>query len=260
MKNSTSTKHVKRRFPKILVGTPVYSGKDYIAPAWVESVKNLSYSNYDLAVVDNGKYNTKFLKIFLKNKIRIIRSKNFENPIKRVTVARQKLYDYAIDNGYDYLLSIEQDILVPKSIIKDLLFHKKLIVGTPYPVSAYTNYQRRRVDYVISASKLKKVIGKIGGVDINEWYISKEIENKGLIRVKSCSFGCTLISTEVLKKIKARCNPRINRADDSYFFQECYNKHIEVYLDTSLLWKISHVNNLISELNVGGQFHHDRYR
>jgi len=250
----------KRRFPKILVGAPVYSGKYYITPAWVESVKNLSYSNYDVVVVDNGKYNKKFLEIFSKNKIKVIRSKNFENPIKTVTMARQKIYDCAINGGYDYLLSIEQDILAPKSIIKDLLFHKKLIVGAPYPVSAYTNWQRRRIDYIISASKLKKVIGKIDGVDINEWYISKEIENKGLLKVKSCSLGCTLISTEVLRKIKARCNPKINRADDSYFFQECYNKHVEVYLDTSLLWKISHISSLIKELNVGGQVHYDKYR
>lgn len=260
MKNNTSIKPIKRRFSKILVGAPVYSGKYYITPAWVESVKNLSYSNYDIVVVDNGKYNKKFLEIFLKNKIKVIRSKNFENPIKTVTIARQKIYDYAINRGYDYLLSIEQDILVPKNIIKDLLFHKKLIVGAPYPVSAYTNWQRRRIDYIISASKLKKVIGKIYGVDINEWYISKEVENKGLLRVKSCSLGCTLISTEVLKKVKARCNPKISRADDSYFFQECYNKYIEVYLDTSLLWKISHISNLIKELNVGGQVHYDKYR
>lgn len=252
---------VKRRFPRVLIGTPVYSGKYYITPAWVESVKNISYPTFDIVVIDNSKNRNKsFMNVFSKNRIKVLKSKNFENPIKTVTIARQKLYDYAVNGGYDYLLSIEQDILVPKNIIKDLLFHKKVIVGAPYPVSAYTNLQRRRIDYIISASKLKKVIGRIDKVDINEWYISKEIEDRGLLKVKSCSLGCTLISTEILGRIKARCNHRINRADDSYFFQDCYDKGISVYLDTGLLWKISHVSGVIRELNVGGQINYGKYR
>ena len=144
---------LKRKFPRVLIGTPVYSGKYYITPAWVGSVKNISYPNFDIVVIDNSKNRNKsFMNIFSKNKIKVLKSKNFENPIKTVTIARQKLYDYAVNGGYDYLLSIEQDILVPKSIIKDLLFHKNLIVGATYPVSAYTNLQRRRIDYIISAS------------------------------------------------------------------------------------------------------------
>lgn len=246
---------IKKRnmnFPRVLVGAPVYSGKDYMIDYWIKNVKNLTYPNHKIIVVDNSKKSSCFFNIFKKHKIEVLSSRHFSNPLKRLKIARQKLYDYAIENDYDYLLSLEQDIISSENIIEKLIRHKKLIVGAPYPISTFTNFQRRRIDYVISASKINKKIGKIAGIDINEWYISSELKNKKLLKVKSCSFGCTLISVSVLKKIKARNNQKIHRADDSYFFQDCYNKKISVYLDCSLLWKIDHIKNLVGELLIGG--------
>ena len=248
--NFTSAKEFDADLPKVLVGAPVYSKKSYITAEWISCIKNLSYPNYDVVVVDNSE-DLAFSSIFQRDGIQTIRSPSHSNPTQRITEARQSLYDYVAKGDYEYLMSIEQDILVPSGIIEALLSHKKLIVGAPYAVASHTNEQRRRVDYVMSASKLEKTLAEIDGVEINEWYLSKELANRGLLQVKSCSLGCTLISTEVLKKISARSNPAINRADDSYFFQDCKNNGIPVYVDTGLLWKVAHVKN-IEESQVGG--------
>jgi len=249
--NFTSVKEFDADLPKVLVGAPVYSKKSYITAEWISCIKNLSYPNYDVVVVDNSEEDLTFSSIFQRDGIQTIRSPSYSNPIQRITEARQRLYDYVVKGDYEYLMSIEQDILVPSGIIEALLSHKKPIVGAPYAVATHTNEQRRRVDYVMSASKLEKILTEIDEVEINEWYLSKELANRGLLQVKSCSLGCTLISTEVLKKISARSNPSINRADDSYFFQDCKNNGISVYVDTGLLWKVAHVKN-IEESQVGG--------
>lgn len=236
---------------KILVGCPVYSGKKYITPYWIESVKNLDYPNFDILVVDNSQTSKQFENIFEKEGITVKKSPYLNNPFERLAKARQALNDYAIKNNYDYLLSIEQDVIVPKNLIKELLKHKKEIIGAPYIVSSHTNKKRRHIDYIISSSKLSKEHMRIDGVSVNEWYLTKEVEGKGLLQVKSCSLGCTLISTKILKEIPVRINLDILRADDSYFFQDCYDRGIPIFLDTSFLWKIFHIKRLGGELQVG---------
>ena len=248
---------LNKNLPKILVGSPVYSNKKHITPYWIETVKNLVYENYDIVVVDNSKQNTRFERIFEKEGIKVIKSEYYTNPFERLTEARKKLNHYVIEKGYDFLMSIEQDIIVPLDILNILLSHKKKIIGGPYIVSSHTNDQRRCIDYVISVSKLDKVLDVVDSIDVNEWYLASEIENKELIQVKSCSLGCTLIDTEIIKSIEVRYNPEINRADDSYFFHDCYKKGIDVFLDTSLLWKIDHIKRLGGEIPVGGVIKHD---
>jgi putative nucleotidyltransferase with HDIG domain len=233
--------------PRILVGAPVYSKKAYITPEWICHIKGLSYPNYDILVIDNsddGNEGLSFSGLFKRNGIKTIHSSPHSNVAQRITEARQKIYDHAVKEGYNYLMSIEQDVLVPNGIIEALLSHNQSVVGAPYAVGSHTNGKRRHTDYIMSASKLDTVTGIIDGVEVNEWYLANELVGKGLLQVKSCSLGCTLISTEVLKMIDARSNPEINRADDSYFFQDCKKKGIKVYVDTGLLWKVSHVKTI----------------
>jgi len=115
----------------------------------------------------------------------------------------------------------------------------------------HTDKNRRHVDFVVSASKLDVIHGTVDGVDVNEWYLAGEVQESGLIQVKSCSLGCTLLKMEVLKKVRVRHNPRIRRADDSYFFHDCLEEGVQVLLDTSLLWQIDHVKRLGGEIPVG---------
>jgi GT2 family glycosyltransferase len=238
-------------FPKVLVGAPVYSNKKYITPYWINSVKNFDYPNYDILVVDNSKPYDGYVRFFHQNSIDVIYSEPFENPYQRIANAREILNRYAVENHYDYLMSIEQDVIAPQNTLNTLLKHAVPIVGAPYIISSHTDANRRHVDYVVSASKLDKVIAHIEGVDVNEWYLSGEIMGKGLIRVKSCSLGCTLITNETLNQVKVRFNSRVKRADDSYFFQDCLEKSIPVYLDTGLLWKVEHIKRLGGEIQVG---------
>ncbi len=244
---------IERSVPRILIGTPVYEKKRYITQEWIAAVKNLSYKKYNIMVIDNGEYNKEFHNLFRKNKIKLITSRNYKNPIKRLTNARTKLFRYAINKSYDFILSIEQDIIVPENIIQELLKVNKDVVGAPYVVSSHTDKNRRRIDYIISASNLNKICGKIDGIEINEWMLAGELSKNKLMTVKSCSFGCTLISTKILKIIKPHSNPSILRADDSYFFQDCKDKEIPVYITPRLFGQIRHIKELCGELQVGGK-------
>lgn len=105
-------------YPLVLVGTPVYSNKKYVAPYWIKSVKNLTYKNCDIAVVDNSKPAEQFEHVFEGHSIAVLSSKSYNNPFNRLAAARKKLNEYVLQHGYDYLMSIEQDIIAPPNIIE----------------------------------------------------------------------------------------------------------------------------------------------
>ena len=66
------------------------------------------------------------------------------------------------------------------------------------------------------------------------WLTIDEIKDKGLLRVRSCCFGCALIQRSVLERVTSRVDPALRRFDDYFFFMDCEAKSIPVYADTSL--------------------------
>ena len=54
--------------PKVLVGCPTYEGKEYILDRYIERVKEFTYDNYDILLVDNSKTNDYAKKIKAKKK------------------------------------------------------------------------------------------------------------------------------------------------------------------------------------------------
>jgi hypothetical protein len=41
--------------PKVLIGTPTYSGKEYVRKEFVARVRELTYPHFDFLIVDNSK-------------------------------------------------------------------------------------------------------------------------------------------------------------------------------------------------------------
>ena len=113
---------------KILVGCPTSNHKEYSINEYLNGIKNLNYRNFDLILVDNSEDNNYFNKLKSLG-INVIKGKYFESAKDRVINSRNILREYFLNNDYDYLLSLEQDVVPPSNVIEKLLEHNKEVTG-----------------------------------------------------------------------------------------------------------------------------------
>lgn len=118
---------------RVLVASPVYAGMKYCFSDFVNHVKKIEGVDYDFLVVDNSR-----TKDFYEE-IRHIRGLSVfyddtgeEKNMMRVVHSRNVILDYAIENGYDYLLMLDCDVMVPANVLIRLLGHGKDIVSGLY--------------------------------------------------------------------------------------------------------------------------------
>ena len=119
---------------KILVGAPVYEGTRYSIGEFLDTIRNLDYSNYDILLVDNSQTDDFFQELKKEEGINVIKDTLKEKPnLKKVVSSRNKILEYALDNKYDYVLMMDSDVIPPKNIISELLTSgKDLISGLYY--------------------------------------------------------------------------------------------------------------------------------
>src|SRR3989344_8026379 len=119
---------------KILVGCPTYEGYNYCLKEYAEQANSLTYTNYDVTLADNspGKDYAETIK---KHGLGVIKGPYSDNVYKRIVESRNLLRQKAIDEDYDYFLSLEQDVIPPKDIIERLMKHgKDIVTGIYYKV------------------------------------------------------------------------------------------------------------------------------
>ena len=120
--------------PKVLVACPTHISKEYSFQKWIDVVKNLTYPNYDIFVVDNSpngemveKYGSQIPMVHLKvdSEDRLVRIN------KSMEVIRQKF----LNGNYEKWFNLECDV-IPETDILDILmkFKEADWVGHAYPI------------------------------------------------------------------------------------------------------------------------------
>ena len=211
--------------PKVLVGCPVSDYHEYCTKEYLEAIKSLTYTNYDILLVDNSKddrfYNT------IKDKVPVLRTGYHPNVYERVIRSRNALRQRALDGGYDYFLSLEQDVIPPRNVIERLLKYGKKIISGVYFIPEMKNGKARLAPMIWAehqADPKKKL-------DIREDIIN----GKNLIKAGACGLGCVLIHRKVLEQIPFRYNTSEGDGiDDSFFSLDARNKGFEIYADTAI--------------------------
>lgn len=218
---------------KILIGTPTYSGKFYCLSEWADRVQRIaSVADAEVLVVDNSadkEYADRITQLGLAAH----HESPAQTPQATLLSSRRRIFDHAVTQGYDYLLMLEQDLFPPENVIERLLAHRQPIVGGLYLLGQLTNPEyRRKIGWVSSCAEAKRDIQLPGGQHAMYWLTLDEVKGRGLLPVRSCGFGCTLIQTNVLKKVSPRIEPGLNRYDDYYFFMDCESNDIPIFTDT----------------------------
>jgi len=213
--------------PKILVGCPTSFHKEYCLEKYVDGLKELTYDNMDILIVDNSKDDVYFNKI--KNLgLNVIKGPWSEGALDRIIDSRNILRKKVLDEGYDYFFSLEQDVIPPKDVIERMLNHdKKIITGV------YFANNKMPDGSVVLIPLVYKLTDKetLSMIPITE----EDFESDELIEVVSAGLGCVLIHRDILKDVKFRYENQV--FDDRFFFKDCYNKRFKVFCDTSIKCK-----------------------
>ena len=220
--------------PKVLVGCPTYKGKDYCVDEWLNYIKNLKYTNYDILIVDNTADDGTHAK-WLTDKygVEVIHHFKKETSLNALMAeCNEILRKRVIDEGYDYLMSIESDVFPPKNIIPRLMNQQHGVVSGMYEIG-YRNWKYPLIQIV--EPKLNTE-GRIGNVRQLWWDEILNFIDGETKQVHGCGIGCTLIHVEILKKIKFRVDPENSIHADSFFYMDLWNLfQYPVYVDTSIM-------------------------
>ena len=215
--------------PKVLVGCPTSYHKEYALKQYAEAVKSLDYDNYDILLVDNSPDDVYYNKI-KENGLNVIKGPYFEGAMQRIIASRNLLRKYALDNNYDYLFSLEQDVIPNKDMLTKLTSHNKEVVSGIYFVHNIINNKRLLIPQIFI-----ELPSKTNNLPDMRWLTEEEFNNNEIIKIVSCGMGCVLIHRNILEKIEFRSENNV--FDDRFFGIDLYNKNISMYCDTSVKCK-----------------------
>ncbi len=258
---------------KVLVGCPTYIGMKYCLSRFLERVKNLSYNNYEILIVDNSDTDEYYNLLSKEEGITVIKD-NFqsEKPLLKVINSRNKIINYALENNFDYILMLDQDVIPTTNIIEELLKENKdLISGLYYnhfmvsgkmktlPV-AWTTLTDAEFDELKSKISLPPSVKSVD--EIPRHLTAEEIKSKKILEVFHPSAGAMLISKNVFSKIDYSLNQaslaETNISDDVIFIRKARKAGFVCYCNTSVLCDHLLAGKYISQ--DGKSFKHPFYK
>jgi len=216
--------------PKILVGCPTYYKKGYCLDQYVSRIKSLSYPNYDILLVDNS-IDMNYFKRIKALGIPVIKDSPKSKPHDTIVHSRNLIKQHALDKGYDYFLSLEQDVVPPKNVIERLLGHDKKVVSAVY----YTFYKFHGIP------KLRPLVwADVAGQPDKMRFMGSECNlarnslQPVVCRVKMCGLGCVLVHRSVLEKVSFRVPFDYSTYDDFAFCDDVRKIGEDVWADLSV--------------------------
>lgn len=154
--------------------------------------------------------------------------------------ARNKIAQKALDMGVDYVLMVDNDVVLPKDAIMLFLEAPKSVQLGSYAHRGTDNIYRGRT----CICKLKDERGKAYyNYPLDSEYTATELQElrnsgKRKVMIHGGGMGCAFINTEVFKAIQYPWYDWVNYktkgmlSEDLYFCEQCKNKRIPVYTDT----------------------------
>ena len=155
--------------------------------------------------------------------------------------ARNKIVQKALDIGADYVLMVDNDVVLPRGVLLDMLDDPVDVCLGYYAHRGEDNLYHGRT----SVCKLYQPDGKkYFNYPLESEYTAqemKELRDAGekKIRIHGGGMGCALIRTEVFRIINYPWYDWVNYADehrgmlseDLFFCEQCRYKEIPVYTD-----------------------------
>lgn len=140
-----------------------------------------------------------------------------------VTIARTKLAEKALEEGYEYIFWLDDDMIIPPHTIPQLVQHNLDIVGALY--------HQKGGEYLPNIYIYKTYNKRTGWHDYNNIVIW---EADSLVEVDGCGFGALLTKTSVFRSIPKPWFRDVGGGEDFYFCRKAKKAGYKIYCDTSL--------------------------
>lgn len=230
------------RVPKILVFSVTYEGKDYCLDEFITHSSEINYPNYKHIIIDNsnddGRYSRKLRKKLTPLGYDVHKVERGNNTREALTRSQNFARQIAIDEGYDYMFSLESDVMCPKDIIQRLMQHAKPVTTGLYHIGDRSKGIRVPC---ITLAQFNDRIGAWGTrlLKVEEF---AEYTNKGLKQVQAGGFGNCLIRRDIFIKYPFWYDSRFQGHSDIYFFNDLFQRKIPVFVDTDIVSDHQNVN------------------
>ncbi len=219
--------------PKVLIGCPTCKAYGYTLASYLKAVSQIDWENKELLLVDNSE-DDEYYERLRKIGVNVIRAPHYKDNVNKMLVeSRNIIRDYALKNGFDYLLSLEQDIIAPKDVIRRLIAHKKDAASALYTITFRLDVKDEKGKEIKGIAHLP-VAYFVDGPEQLRRAIDDEIRGKGLVHVGATGLGCMLISRKALSDIEFRYLEGRSAFDDIFFCHDLREKGYGVYIDSTL--------------------------
>lgn len=141
---------------------------------------------------------------------------------------RNAISTYTLKHGYDYLFSVDSDIVLPQDTLVKMLAHDKDMISGVY-------IQRIPNTHVVELYRVTPGNGR--------GHIPYELlKDRGLVEIAGCGFGCVLIKRKVLENVPTphfvyheALDHQHTVSEDVHFCVQATNQGFTIWTDTSIL-------------------------
>jgi len=229
-------------YPKILIGFPTSSIKDYCLDEFVKQITSYTYPLYDIFVVDNSK-DKSHIKQFHKRGIKAI-----HEPINgdfRAELARHQniIRDYFLKGDYDYLMMVESDVFTGECIIEKLVSYAEcsgagavtctyeIMRGEPtLCLTSTSDYRAVRSEKLLERSHGYEIMGQ-GVLPLNQILVDPDA------KITATGIGCTLFRREALELVYFRVDLDLNKNafSDTFIYTDMQKLGFKILIDSNII-------------------------
>lgn len=219
------------KYPKVLVFTPTYEGKEYCRKRFIENLNRISYPNWDFLLVDNSK-SPNYARKLRREGLKVTRTPRGANSREALAASQNYARKFMLENDYDYLLLLESDLFPPADIIWRLLKHAKRVVGAYYLIGQTSQEEVGWPCVFVTEKASPDAVhpARTRLINSEEWAEMKMLG--GLHEVHGMGVGCTLVTRQIIEDYPWWTDNRFdNKHSDVYFYMKLWNDKIPVYVD-----------------------------
>ncbi len=207
--------------PKVLVGAPVNERKDYCTKEYLDNLRRLTYPNKKYYFVDNSPNSVWGYFNIIKNGFEC----DYVSPTGKrnqdfITESQNLIRKKALEENFDFLMFIEQDLFPEPTIIEQLLSYNTQVSSAKYFIGQGENTR------LLELETEEKIFETITNRNIphEESYFNYP-ENSTSTQ---SGFGCCLIHRSILEQYPFHVWQDDNSHSDTYFALDLYSAEISI--------------------------------